>query len=40
VQKEDQKPQSITEFEDMLLIAIMFFTLVTWIIAVTRLLFG
>jgi hypothetical protein len=35
-----EKPERIRELEDVLLLVIMFFTLVTWVIALLRLLIG
>ena len=34
------KPEGIREFEDALLLAIMLFTVVTWIVTLMRLLTG
>ena len=35
-----EKPQRIQEFEEALLLVIMFFTLVTWLVILMRLLTG
>jgi hypothetical protein len=37
---ENEKPQRIQEFEEALLLVIMFFTLVTWLVILMRLLTG